>query len=191
MTKPAYHHGTLRQALVEAATDLIAAEGAAHFTLARAARQTGVTPAAVYRHFSGRDALLAEVARQGHERLALLTGAAANTADPGAAILDYGEAYLLFADRFPGQFAAIRCADLPADQTPALAAAAAQSAAVLDRLAARLCAQHPGVRSGDVAAHLHALCLGIALGGPDAAVPALRAGLATYIAGLGPVTQDT
>src|SRR5690606_22132344 len=60
-----YHHGNLREALVEAALDLIGAKGPAGFTFAEAARHAGVSPAAPYRHYRDRDALLAEVARRG------------------------------------------------------------------------------------------------------------------------------
>ena len=60
MPKRAYHHGNLKAALVEAALDLIANKGPTGFTLSEAAKQAGVTPAAVYRHFEGREDLIAE-----------------------------------------------------------------------------------------------------------------------------------
>ena len=63
-----YHHGNLREALIEAALDLIAQKGPAGFTFAEAARWAGVSSAAPYRHFRDRDALLADVARRGFER---------------------------------------------------------------------------------------------------------------------------
>ncbi|MGB0913574.1 MAG: TetR/AcrR family transcriptional regulator, partial [Phaeobacter italicus] len=65
MPKRGYHHGNLRQALVEAALHLIEAKGPTGFTLSEAAKQAGVTPAAVYRHFDGREDLIAEAGRQG------------------------------------------------------------------------------------------------------------------------------
>src|ERR1700733_6768231 len=65
-----YHHGNLREALIEAALELIGAKGPAGFTVAEAARLAGVSPAAPYRHFRDADALLAEVAVRGFERLA-------------------------------------------------------------------------------------------------------------------------
>ena len=66
MRKQGYHHGNLRQALVEAALRLITEKGPAGFTLAEAAKDAGVTPAAVYRHFQGREELITEAALQGH-----------------------------------------------------------------------------------------------------------------------------
>ena len=64
-----YHHGNLREALVAAALELIAEKGPAGFTFAEAARAAGVSPAAPYRHFRDREALLADIARRGFERL--------------------------------------------------------------------------------------------------------------------------
>ena len=46
---------------------LIEKQGPQGFTLSDAAKSAGVTPAAVYRHFAGRDDLIAECARQGFE----------------------------------------------------------------------------------------------------------------------------
>ena len=64
-----YHHGNLREALIEAALALIAEKGPAGFSFAEAARAAGVTPAAPYRHFRDRDALMADVAIRGFETL--------------------------------------------------------------------------------------------------------------------------
>src|SRR5205085_12277667 len=69
-----YHHGNLKEALLDAARRLIAERGPLGFTLVDAARLAGVSAAAPYRHFKDRDALLAEVRRRGFvafgERLA-------------------------------------------------------------------------------------------------------------------------
>jgi AcrR family transcriptional regulator len=80
--KRGYHHGNLRQALVEAALALIAEQGPQGFTLSEAAKAADVTPAAVYRHFAGRDDLLAEVARQGFDIFAALLEYAWNDGKP-------------------------------------------------------------------------------------------------------------
>ncbi|WP_163333475.1 TetR/AcrR family transcriptional regulator, partial [Klebsiella aerogenes] len=65
-----YHHGNLKEALIEAARRFIAERGVGGFTLVDAARLVGVTPAALYRHFRGREALLEEVAGRGFADLA-------------------------------------------------------------------------------------------------------------------------
>ena len=58
-----YHHGNLKEALIEAARRFIAERGLGGFTLVDAAKLVGVTPAALYRHFRGREALVAEMRR--------------------------------------------------------------------------------------------------------------------------------
>ena len=82
--KHGYHHGNLRQALVEGALGLIAERGPTGFTLSEAAKRADVTPAAVYRHFAGRDDLIAEVARQGYDIFAALMEFAYNDGQPTA-----------------------------------------------------------------------------------------------------------
>jgi len=59
-----YHHGHLREALVEAAIGLAAESGPSGIVLRAVTRQVGVSPNAAYRHFADRDALLAEVAHR-------------------------------------------------------------------------------------------------------------------------------
>ncbi len=67
-----YHHGNLRQALVDAAVAIIGEEGAAGFQLRAVARRAGVSPAAPYRHFRDKADLLAEVGAEGARRLRVL-----------------------------------------------------------------------------------------------------------------------
>ncbi|MDC0678471.1 TetR/AcrR family transcriptional regulator [Sorangium atrum] len=60
--KAAYHHGDLRNALVETATELVRTSGAEGFSLRDAARTLGVSANATYRHFDSKSALLTAVA---------------------------------------------------------------------------------------------------------------------------------
>ncbi|HEY6106105.1 MAG TPA: helix-turn-helix domain-containing protein, partial [Anaeromyxobacteraceae bacterium] len=60
-----YHHGDLRHALVEAAVRLVAERGVQGFSLREAAREVSVSPAAAYRHFEDKAALLGAVALDG------------------------------------------------------------------------------------------------------------------------------
>jgi AcrR family transcriptional regulator len=64
-----YHHGDLRAALVDAALALIAERGVEALSVAEAARRTGVSPAAPYRHFPTRLALLKATAIRAAELL--------------------------------------------------------------------------------------------------------------------------
>ena len=84
MPKRGYHHGNLRQALVDAALALIEEKGPTGFTLSEAAKRAGVTPAAVYRHFDGREDLIAEAARQGYEIFADLMAFAYDDGRPSS-----------------------------------------------------------------------------------------------------------
>src|ERR1700709_1653961 len=106
-----YHHGNLRAALVEAAADLARAKGPDGVVLREVARRTGVSHNAAYRHFADRDALLAEVAALGMERLGpamhrrldevTTTDPKPRTAEQLRAV---GRAYVDFALEEPGLF---------------------------------------------------------------------------------------
>ena len=98
-----YHHGNLREALVRAALDLIAEKGAAGFTFAEAARAAGVSPAAPYRHFRDRDALMADVAKRGFEQFEKRLAAAWDEGRPNplTSLERLGRAYLAFAREEP------------------------------------------------------------------------------------------
>jgi AcrR family transcriptional regulator len=103
-----YHHGNLREALIGAARDLLAERGPEGFTLIDAARRAGVSPAAPYRHFRDKDALLAAVALEGFRTFgARQAGAMRGAADPVSAFRAMGLAYLAFAREEPGAYAAM------------------------------------------------------------------------------------
>jgi AcrR family transcriptional regulator len=69
MSKTAYHHGDLANALIEAATKVVERDGPEALSLRDLAAQLGVSRAAPYRHFADRDALLAAVALRGFAAL--------------------------------------------------------------------------------------------------------------------------
>jgi AcrR family transcriptional regulator len=95
--KTRYHHGELRQALLEAAMTLIDIRGRDALTLREAARRAGVSEAAPYRHFSNLDELLGAVALEGFE---MLIGDLETAGRPRAV----SAAYLAFAVDFPGRY---------------------------------------------------------------------------------------
>jgi AcrR family transcriptional regulator len=119
-----YHHGNLKQVLLEAAVALIAETGPRGFTLREAARRAGVSHNAPYRHFRDRNDLLAAVATDGFDRLADAMARAAPKASPLNRLRRSGLAYVDFAIRWPQHFAAMF--DAPWDQLdyPECAAAA-------------------------------------------------------------------
>ena len=195
-----YHHGNLREALVAAALDLIAEKGPAGFTFAEAARWAGVSPAAPYRHYRDRDALIADVARRGFERFEADLAEAWDDGrpEPLRALEKVGRAYLAFARTEPAYFAAMFEAKLPPDVTRELAEAAERAFAVLRQAAEALCARLP--KQGRppalmVSLHVWSLTHGIAslFARGDAArrkLPMtpedlLEAGVLVYLEGLG------
>jgi AcrR family transcriptional regulator len=103
--KAAYHHGNLRDALVDVAIELVAAHGVASFSLAEACRRLDVTVAAPYRHFADRDALLTAIAIRGGERLSeIVTEARSGIDDPADQLVAVTRAYVEFAAREPALF---------------------------------------------------------------------------------------
>src|SRR6476661_2659571 len=85
-SKAGYHHGNLRQALVDATVLLLESEGPHAVTLRAVAGRAGVSHAAPYRHFADKDALLAAVAEEGFRAMAaaLLTARDGAGAEPRA-----------------------------------------------------------------------------------------------------------
>lgn len=116
-----YHHGNLKEALIEAARRFIAERGIGGFALVDAARLVGVTPAALYRHFRGREALLEELAGRGFAELAArLARALTSRGTPLERFTRMGEAYLAFAEEEPAYYAAIfETRGLPVEPTGA------------------------------------------------------------------------
>ena len=204
MAKQGYHHGNLRQALVEACLKLIEAKGPTGFTLSEAAREAGVTPAAVYRHFAGREDLIAEAARQGYEIFADLLDFAYDAGRPSvlAAFEKTGRAYLAFARKHPGHYVAMFESGISVQRTPELAAASRRALGVLERAAEALSERIPADRRPPpqmFAAHVWAMSHGVvelfARGSPGTRAPfppedLLESGIGVYLRGLGLIAPD-
>lgn len=194
-----YHHGNLREALVAATLRLIEERGPLGFTLAEAARAAGVSPAAPYRHFQGREALVEEAARQGFLLFAERLEGAWNNGAPStlSAFLRMGEAYLAFAQSNPGHYAAMFESGLSTAGKPDLARASDRAFSVLVSAAATLAERLPPGRrppAGMVANHIWAFSHGIvelfARGKPGGRAPysaeeMLESGTVIYLRGLG------
>jgi len=202
--KRGYHHGNLKEALVQGCLRLIAERGPTGFTLSEAAREAGVTPAAVYRHFDGREDLIAEAARQGYAIFADLMEFAYNKGQPSAlsAFEATGRAYLAFARKYPGHYVAMFESGIGVQRTPELAAVAGRAMGVLEK-AARDLSQHipPDKRppAQMFAAHIWALSHGVvelfARSAPGTRSPfapedLLETGIGVYLRGLGLIPPD-
>ncbi len=100
-----YHHGDLRQALLDEAAVMLQEGGPDSISLRALARRVGVSHAAPGHHFADRNALLAALATDGfralHERLASVMAGGGNVdSSRGAA----GMAYIDVALERPGTF---------------------------------------------------------------------------------------
>jgi AcrR family transcriptional regulator len=140
-----YHHGNLREALLQAALDLIGQKGAAGFTFADAARMAGVSPAAPYRHFRDRDELLSSIAQRGFEQFEAALSQAWDDGRPDTitAFERVGKAYLNFAREQPALYSAMFESGIPIDMNPALMAAGERAFAIVRAAAERLAALAP------------------------------------------------
>lgn len=205
MHKRGYHHGNLRQALVDAALDLIEEKGPAGFTLSEAAKRAGVTPAAVYRHFSGREDVIAEAALQGYHIFSDVMEYAYESGQPSAlaAFEATGRAYLAFARKHPGHYIAMFESGISVNHSPELAAVSARARGVLERAAADL-SQHipegkrppPAMFSAHVWALSHGVVELFARNSPGTQSPfppedLLESAIGVYLRGLGLIPPDT
>ena len=205
MGKRGYHHGNLRQALVDAALILIEEKGPMGFTLSEAAKTAGVTPAAVYRHFEGREELIAEAARQGYQIFADVMQYAYESGQPSAlaAFEATGRAYLAFARKYPGHYIAMFESGISVNRTPELAAVSSRARAVLERAATDLSKHIPPEKRPPpsmFSAHIWALSHGVvelfARNSPGTKSPfppedLLESAIGVYLRGLGLIPQDS
>lgn len=103
----AYHHGDLANALLDAADRLVAEKGPNGFSLREAARAVGVDPAASYRHYRDREAVLHALARRGFTKLAAAMREAAEglrATSPEKRLVALGHAYVRFAVEHASSF---------------------------------------------------------------------------------------
>ena len=105
IARKAYHHGELRESLLEAAETVLEKDGPAGLSLRKVGRQLGVTPGAPYRHFEDKDALLAALATRGFQRLReTMLDAQTGAANAEERLRGGGVGYLRFASAHPELF---------------------------------------------------------------------------------------
>ena len=201
-----YHHGNLKEALLQAALDLIAEKGAAGFTFADAARLAGVSPAAPYRHFRDRDELMSSIAQRGFEQFESALSQAWDDGRPDTvtAFERVGKAYLAFAREQPSYYSAMFESGLALDVSAGLHAASERAFAVIRAAAERLAALAPQGTPRPpalmMALHIWSMSHGIASlfarGDaarrklPMSAEELLEAEVLIYLRGLGFLTDD-
>jgi AcrR family transcriptional regulator len=99
-----YHHGDLRAACLVAALELLEEGGATALSLRAVARRAGVSPAAPYRHYADREALVSAVAAVGYRELAERLAAAHPAPSTPEQLASVGVAYVQFALEQPALF---------------------------------------------------------------------------------------
>lgn len=123
----AYHHGNLRQAVLDRAVEVIRDEGPGKFSLRSLAKDLGVSHTAPRHHFGSREGVLTALAAQGHRLLAQRL----EDARVAGGLLESGVAYVAFARDYPAHFEVMFSPTLLDLDDPELAAARSSTFAQL------------------------------------------------------------
>jgi AcrR family transcriptional regulator len=145
-----YHHGDLREALLQAAEAELAEKGVEGFTLRGCARRAGVSHAAPAHHFRDANALLTALATEGFRRFAAAMRRRQQEAtDARGRLVGAGLGYVDFALANPALFRLMFSSARPDFSDPALAEAGQASFEILTDAVRGLDNEHAG-RRGDV-----------------------------------------
>lgn len=179
-----YHHGQLPAAITAEALDRVEAEGVEALSLRACARALGVDPAAAYRHFKDKEAVLAAVAQAGAEALDATLRHAASGGDGVDQLIDFARGYVGFAADHPHLFGLIYSAHGEGGAAPSPLAAALKTLVAEGRLSpgeraplqdvlwlalhglAALTASRPGGDRAALMARCEQLCVTV-LAGPE------------------------
>ena len=148
--KGAYHHGNLRRALLDSALAMVEKEGPRGVSLRAVARLAGVSPAAPYRHFAGKEGLLAAVAEEGFRALEDKMREASDETR-GLALAEFraiGFAYVHFAAHNPSHFRVMFGPEVSdKSEHPGLREASDRASHIIAEAIANC--QRPGLEGGD------------------------------------------
>jgi AcrR family transcriptional regulator len=106
MAERKYHHGDLKNALIEAGVDILAEDGVGGLSLRKVASRAGVSHAAPYAHFADKQALIAAISTEGYRRLyeRIETLIEKYKGDPLRQLVEAACAYVEFARVDPAHF---------------------------------------------------------------------------------------
>src|SRR5512138_3226229 len=106
MTKPKYHHGDLKNALIAAGIDILSKEGVQALSLRAVAQRAGVSHAAPYAHYADKQALIAAISTAGYQRLhdTLRAVGERYAGDPARQLVEGAWGYVQFALHDPAHF---------------------------------------------------------------------------------------
>jgi len=111
-----YHHGNVKEALVETAMKLIEDEDISTLSLRRLSKEVGVTPSAVYNHFADKNALLLAIKIRIYQSFnKFFAEYCKDTESPDKALIDMCLAYFHFSRKYPAQFRFIFSSPIPSE----------------------------------------------------------------------------
>ena len=146
-----YHHGNLKETLIESAFSVCEYEGYEQMSLRSIAKSANVSQTAPYRHFKTKQDLLAEVAKRGFVELKdVLINASDRTKiaeDPQERFLDMGLAYLNFGLEKPNIYDLMNGPECPKNDYPELKAEAQETFAILIAVIVEL---KPGINKAEL-----------------------------------------
>ncbi|MDF1876240.1 TetR/AcrR family transcriptional regulator [Sulfurimonas sp. SAG-AH-194-L11] len=97
-----YHHGNLKEGLIEEALKMLESEGLSSITLRELTKRLGTSRSALYRHYSSKEELLKAVIQAGFKRLDTYVFASiSEDLDIQTKIYTLGRAYINFAMLHP------------------------------------------------------------------------------------------
>jgi AcrR family transcriptional regulator len=106
MLEKKYHHGDLKNALIEAGAEILSKEGVSGLSLRKVAGRAGVSHAAPYAHFKDKRELIAAISTEGYRRLyeKLTAVVEKYRADPLRQFVEVAWAFIEFARNDPDYF---------------------------------------------------------------------------------------
>jgi AcrR family transcriptional regulator len=101
-----YHHGDLKNALIQAGIEILSEQGLHALSLRKVAQRAGVSHSAPYAHFTDKQALITAISTEGYRKLYNCLAAAVEQyrRDPMRQLIEASWAYLQFALREPAHF---------------------------------------------------------------------------------------
>jgi AcrR family transcriptional regulator len=171
-SKTTYHHGDLRAALLDAALELLEEGGATALSLRAVARRAGVSPAAPYRHYADREALVSAVAAVGYRDLVERLAAAHPAPSTAEQLADVAVAYVRFAIERPALFRIMFSEPCDRDNAERVAATAAVTLYLREIVARAFPDSDPEALAPAIWALVHGLAFLHLDGKLDAADPA-------------------
>ncbi len=128
-----YHHGNLREALIEAAIEILHESGVGDLSLRATAARAGVSRMAPTHHFGGKDGLLGAVAARAYENFAATMQSEFDRAEENAheKMRAICKGYLMFARNEPALFDLILSDETRFQWTDELTISSAKSYEVL------------------------------------------------------------